>query len=99
MASAPIRARPAAARREISQAWYSGGDTPPRPARVHDGWPESPPLVQNFSARKWSERPYEVFTIWRVLPRVLELKMVLWGLGFHLAFQSYVYIGPRVAFR
>ena len=81
----PIRARPAAAHREISQAWSSGGGAPPRQARVHGGWPESPPLVQNFSARKWSKRPYGVFTIWRVLPRVLEFKMVLWGLGFHLA--------------
>ena len=81
----PIRARPAAGRSEISQAWSSGGGAPPRPARVHGGWPESPPLVQNFSARKWSKRPYGVFTIWRGLPRVLEFKMVLWGLGFHLA--------------
>ena len=81
----PIRERPAAARSEISQAWSSGGVAPPRPSRVHGGWPESPPLVQNFSARKWSKQPYRVFTIWRVLPRVLELKMVLWGLGFHLA--------------
>ena len=80
----PIRACPAAARREISQAWSSGFGAPPKPARVHGGWPELPPLVQNFSARKWSKRPYGVFTIWRVLPRVLELKMVLWGLGFHL---------------
>ena len=80
-----IRARPAAARREISQSWSSGGGAPPRPTRVHDGWAESPVLVQNFSARKWSKHPYGVFTIWRVLPRVLELKMVLWGLGFHLA--------------
>ena len=51
----PIRARPAAARREISLAWSAGGGAPPRPARVHSGWPESPPLVQNFSARKWSK--------------------------------------------
>ena len=35
----PIRAHPAAARREISQAWSFGGGAPPRPARVHDGWP------------------------------------------------------------
>ena len=73
----PIRARPAAARREISQAWSSGGGAPPRPARVHDGLSESPPLVQNFSARKWSKRPYGVFTIWTFFPRVLEFKMVL----------------------
>ena len=49
----PIRARPAAARREISPAWSFGGGAPPRPARVHGGWPESPPLVQNPKARKW----------------------------------------------
>ena len=71
-----IQKRPAAARSEISQSWSSVGGAPPRPARVHGGWPESPPLVQNFSARKWSKRPYGVFTIWRVLPRVLEFKMV-----------------------
>ena len=47
--------RPAAARHEISPAWSSGGGPPPRPARVHGGWPESPPLVQNFSTRKWSK--------------------------------------------
>ena len=81
----PIPPPTAAARLEILPAWSSGGGVPPRPARVHCGWPESPHLVQNFSARKWSKRPYGVFTIWRVLPRVLELKMVLWGLGFHLA--------------
>ena len=57
----PIRARPAAARLEISPAWSSGGGAPPRPVRVHSGWPESPPLVQNFSARKWSK-----MTIWGV---------------------------------
>ena len=51
----PIRARPAAAGREISPAWSSGGGAPPRPARVHCGWPEWPPLVHNFSARKWSK--------------------------------------------
>ena len=50
-----IRARPAAARHEISPAWSSRGGAPPRPARVHGGWPESPPLVQNFSSRKWSK--------------------------------------------
>ena len=32
--------------------------------------------------QKW---PNSVFMIWRVLPGVLELKMVIWGLGFHLA--------------
>ena len=52
---------------------------------MHGGWPELPPLVQNFWARKWSKRLYGVFMIWRVLPRVLEFKMVLWGLGFPLA--------------
>ena len=51
----PIRARPTAARREISPEWSSGGDAPPRPAHVHCGWPESRPLVQNSSARKWSK--------------------------------------------
>ena len=51
----PILARPTVARREILPAWSSGGGSPPRPARVHSGWPESPPLVQNFSARKWSK--------------------------------------------
>ena len=51
----PIRARPAAARREISPTWSFGGGAPPRLARVHNGWPESLPLVQNFSARKWSK--------------------------------------------
>ena len=44
---------PAAARCEISPMWSSGGGAPPRPARVHCGWPESPPLVQNSIARKW----------------------------------------------
>ena len=51
----PIRARPAAARREISPAWSFGGGAPPRTARVHSEWPESPPLVQNFLNRKWSK--------------------------------------------
>ena len=50
-----IRAHPAAARREISPTWSSEGGAPPRPARVHSGWPESPPLVQNFSTRKLSK--------------------------------------------
>ena len=51
----PIRERPAAARCEISLAWSSGGGAPPRLACVHGGWPESPSLVQNFSAREWSK--------------------------------------------
>ena len=51
----PIRARLVAARREISPALSFGGGAPPRPARVHGGWLEWPPLVQNFSARKWSK--------------------------------------------
>ena len=42
----PIWARPAAARLEISPAWSSEGGAPPRPASVHGGWPESPPLVK-----------------------------------------------------
>ena len=50
-----IQARPAAARRQISPAWSYGGGAPPRPARVHSGWSESPPLVQNFSVHKWSK--------------------------------------------
>ena len=94
-----IRESPAAARREISQSWSSVGGAPPRIARVHGGWPESPPLVQNFSARKWSKRPYGVFKIWRVLPRVFEFKMVFWGLRVSFGIQIYVYIGPRVALR
>ena len=53
--ASPIRARPAAASREISPVWSSGGGVPPRQTHVHGGWPESPPLVQNFSARKWSK--------------------------------------------
>ena len=44
----PIRAGPAVARCEISPAWSSGGGSPPRPARVHGGWLESPPLVQKL---------------------------------------------------
>ena len=51
----PIRERLAAVRREISPAWSSGDGAPPWLARVQSGWPESPPLVQNFLARKWSK--------------------------------------------
>ena len=48
----PILARPVAARREIAPVCSSGGGAPPRPVSVHCGWPESPPLVQNLTARK-----------------------------------------------
>ena len=33
-----------------------------------------------------------------LFPRVLGAQELLWGLGFHLASQCYVYIGSRVAF-
>ena len=49
----PILVSPAAARLEIAPAWSSGGGAPPRQVSVHCGWPESPPLVQNPTARKW----------------------------------------------
>ena len=45
-----------------------------------------PLLVQNSTARKWVKTTQlGVHDYWRVFPRVLELKMVFWGLGFHLA--------------
>ena len=45
-----------------------------------------PLLVQNSMARKWVKTTQlGVHDFWRVFPRVLELKMVFWGIGFHLA--------------
>ena len=42
----PIRARPEAVGREISQRWSSDGGAPPWPARVARGWPLSPPMAK-----------------------------------------------------
>ena len=40
----------------------------------------------NSAARKWVKTTQlGLHDFWRVFPRVLELKMVFWGLGFHLA--------------
>ena len=49
----PIRARLAAVGRETSRMTSSGCPPPPCLARVTGGWPESSPLVQNPTARKW----------------------------------------------
>ena len=42
----PIRERPAADGREISQRRSSGGGAPPCPARVQWWWPESAPTAE-----------------------------------------------------
>ena len=44
-----------------------------------------PPLVQNSTTRKWVKTTQlGVHDFGEFFPRVLELKMVFWGLGFHL---------------
>ena len=48
----PIPGRPAAVRREIPPAGSSGCGAPSRLARVADGRPVVPCLVQSLSARK-----------------------------------------------
>ena len=76
--------RPASVGREISRPVSSGCCATPCPARVAVWWPVVPLLVQTPTARKWSNGPTWCSRFWRVLHRVLELKMVFWGLGFHL---------------
>ena len=47
-----IPARPAAVGHEISWLASSSGGAPHGPVRVAGCWPEVPPLVQSFKARK-----------------------------------------------
>ena len=84
----PIPARSAVVRRETSPAAVSGCALSPRPARVADGWPEVRPLLQSSTARKWPNGPTLCSRFGELFPRVLELKRVFWGLGFHLASQA-----------
>ena len=60
----------------------------PRPARVADGWQEVRPLVQSSTAHKWPNGPTLCSRFGELFPRVLELKRVFWGLGFHLESQA-----------
>ena len=83
--ASPIPARPEVVGSENLPAGSSGCPTPPCLARVSGGQPVVLPLVQTSTARKWSNDPTWCSRFWRVFPRVLELKMVFWGLGFHLA--------------
>ena len=81
----PIPARSAVVRRETSPAVASGCAMSPRPACVAYGWQEVRPLVQSFTARKWPNGPTLCSQFGELFPRVLELKRVFWGIGFHLA--------------
>ena len=87
-AAAASPARPTVVRRENSSAAASGCALSPRPARVAYCWPEVRPLVQSFTARKWPNGPTLCSRFLELFPRVLELKRVFWGLGFHLASQA-----------
>ena len=84
----PILARPAAVGRENLPAGSFGCPPPPCPARVVGGRLVVPPLVQTPMARKWSNCLTWCSRFWRVFPRVLELKMGVLGLGFHLACKT-----------
>ena len=84
----PIPARPEVVRRETSPAAVSGCALSPRLASVVDGWPEVRPLVQSCTPRKWPNGPTLCSQFGELFPRVLELKRVFWGLGFHLASQA-----------
>ena len=48
--SSQIPAHPASVGHEISRPALSGGDAPPRPARVALWWPVVPPFVQSPTA-------------------------------------------------
>ena len=84
----PIPARPTVVGHETSPAEASGCALSSRPARVAYGWPEVRPLVQSFTTRKWPNDPTLCSRFEELFPRVLELKRVFWGLGFHLASQA-----------
>ena len=75
--------------RETWPAGSSGGVTPPWPARVAAGWSVMPPTAQNPTARKWVKTTqFGVHDLGAFLSRVLELKVRVLGLGFHLALKS-----------
>ena len=76
--------RPASVGSEISRTALSGGGAPPRPARVALWWPVVPPFVQSPTARNGPMTQLESTSL-ENFSRVLEFKMVFWGLGFHLA--------------
>ena len=94
-----IPARSAAVGRENLPGGSSGCPPPPCPARVAVGRPVVPPLVQTPMARKWSNCPIWCSRFWRVFPRVFGAQDGFLGARVSFGIQSYVYIGPRVAFR
>ena len=84
----PIPVRPAVVRSETSLAAASECALSPRPERVADGWSEVRPLVLSSTERKWPNDPTLCSRFGELFPRVLELKRVFWGLGFHLESQA-----------
>ena len=87
-AAAASPARPEVVHRETSPAAASGCALSPRPASVANGWPQVCPLVQSSTAHKWPNGPTLCSRFGELFPRVLELKRVFWGLGFHLESQA-----------
>ena len=79
-----IPACPASIGSEISRPTSSSGGATPCPARVAVWWPVVPPLVQTPTARNGQTTQLGVHDL-ENFSKVLELKMVFWGLGFHLA--------------
>ena len=81
-----IWARSVAVGHETWPAGSFGGGALPWPARVAGGWPVTPPTAQNPTARKWIKTTkFGVHDLGGFFSRVLELKMSVLGLVFHLA--------------
>ena len=95
----PIPARPATVGREKLPAGLSECPPPPCPARVAGGRPVVPPLVQTPTTRKWSNCPTWCSRFWRVFFLGFGAQDGVLGASVSFGIQSYVYIGPRVAFR
>ena len=78
----PIRGHPAAAGREISRRWSSGGGAPPWLVHVQWWWPESAPTAETRMALKRVETTqFEVHGFWG------NFSWVFW-VGYPLGMQN-----------
>ena len=85
MFSGQIPTRPASVGHEISRSASSGGGAPPCPERVAVWLPVVPPFCPISHGSQMVKMTQLGSTSLENLSRVLEFKMVFWGLGFYLA--------------